>query len=539
MSPAQRRTFLYGLAAGSGESWTKDKTAEYLQDRLLTLSLKGNPEQYTAYKEAIDECLTQWRDGLSTEDGIRVMYDHAAAQSTLWNAKRRDAEGAVRQLSEAKNRIQETDRMIAENKAQLVQLREQLLDAERELAGATALKTAWENHSKTIAELKQRIEENKGQDGPPNVSDLTTKIGELKAKIDEQPFDTSRWSQGTLQSIYEFQTLICQLTGMEVSNASLYDGATALAEAALMASSITGRTEWVVSDCVSPSCRETLRTYAWASGHTLIEQGRSGITTDFDKLSSLVSDKTACVIVQNPNFFGALESMADAEQLAHANGAMFVVSYDPISLGLLKTPGDYGADIAVAEGQSLGIPQSFCGPLVGLFSCKQQYVRQMPGRIVGATTDTQGRRGYVLTLQTREQHIRREKATSNICSNQALCALAATVYLTTLGKNGLREVAELCVQKSHYLADELTKLAGYQLLPSPTGDKGGASFLKEFVVKCPRPAAEINARLREKGLIGGLYLGKFYPDLSDHMLLCVTEKRTKREMDALLEVLAR
>ena len=339
-------------------------------------------------------------------------------------------------------------------------------------------------------------------------------------------------SQGTLQSIFEFQTLICQLTGMEVANASLYDGATALAEAALMASSVTGRTEWVVSTCVHPAYRETLRTYAWASGHTLIEEGREGITTDFGSLSKVVGENTACVIVQNPNFFGALESMTEAEALAHSNGALFVVSYDPISLGLLKPPGEHDADIAVAEGQPLGIPQAFGGPLVGLFTCKQQYVRQMPGRVVGATTDTEGRRGYVLTLQTREQHIRREKATSNICTNQGLCALATTVYLSTLGKTGLREVAELCVQKSHFLADEIAKLPGYEV-------PFKARFFQEFVAKCPKPSAEINEQLREKGLIGGLDLGRFYPELSDCMLLCVTEKRTRREIDLLLEALAR
>lgn len=337
-------------------------------------------------------------------------------------------------------------------------------------------------------------------------------------------------SQGTLQSIFEFQTLICDLTGMDVANASLYDGATALAEAALMASSITRRTEWVVSACVNPAYRETLRTYAWASGHTLLEEGRDGITTDFSGLASRVGENTACVIVQNPNFFGAIEAMAEAEALAHKNGALFVVSFDPISLGLLKPPGAYNADIVVGEGQSLGIPQAFGGPLLGLFACKREFMRQMPGRVVGATTDIDGRRGYVLTLQTREQHIRREKATSNICTNQGLCALAATVYLSTLGKQGLRQVAELCAQKSHYLADEIAKLPGYE---APFG----ARYLKEFVVKCPRPVSEINAGLRE--FIGGLDLGRFYPDLANHMLLCVTEKRSRAEIDALVEGLAR
>lgn len=336
-------------------------------------------------------------------------------------------------------------------------------------------------------------------------------------------------SQGTLQSIFEFQTLVCDLTGMDVANASLYDGATALAEAAMMASSITGRTEWLVSDCVNPAYRETLRTYAWAAGYTIIESGRDSLLTDFAKLGEHIGTNTACVIAQNPNFFGSIESMDAASKLAHANGALFVVSFDPISLGLLKSPGDYDADIAVAEGQSLGIPMSFGGPLLGLFACKQQYVRKMPGRIVGATTDTNGKRGYVLTLQTREQHIRREKATSNICSNQGLCALAATVYLSTLGKNGLRDVAELCLAKSHYLADEIAKLPGYE--------NAGGRFFKEFVVKCPKPVDEINAHMRKRGIIGGLNLGRYYPDMRDKMLLCVTEKRTREQIDALLEAL--
>lgn len=350
-------------------------------------------------------------------------------------------------------------------------------------------------------------------------------------------------SQGTLQSIFEFQSLICDLTGMEVANASLYDGATALAEAALMASSITGRAEWVVSECVNPAYRETLRTYAWASGHTLVEAGRDGIVTDFTKLP--LSSDTACVIVQNPNFFGSLETMAEAEKLAHGHGALFVVSFDPISLGLLKPPGEYDADIAVAEGQSLGIPMSFGGPGLGLFACKQQYVRQMPGRVVGVAKDVNGQTGYVLTLQTREQHIRREKATSNICTNQGLCALAATVYLSTLGKNGLRKVAKLCVAKSHYLADRiagLPELPVGNVLEKPGDPSGGCltlsrAFFKEFVVKCPRPVAQINKRLRERGIIGGLDLGRFYPDLAEHMLVCVTEKRTREEMDAFAEIL--
>lgn len=339
-------------------------------------------------------------------------------------------------------------------------------------------------------------------------------------------------SQGTLQSIYEFQTLICELTGMDVTNASMYDGATALAEAALMASSINGRTEWIISDCVHPSYRETVRTYAWASGHSLVEGGRKGISTDLSQLSDLVSENTACVIVQSPNFFGSIEDLEKAASAVHDKDTLLIVLFDPISLGLLKTPGDFGADIAVGEGQPMGISMNFGGPLLGLFTCKQEYVRHMPGRLVGATTDTQGRRGYVLTLQTREQHIRREKATSNICTNQGLCALAATVYLSTLGKTGLRRVAELCARRSHYAADSISAVTGYEI---PFRDK----YFKEFVVKCPRPVVEINNDLIERGIIGGLDLGRFYSDLRDHMLVCVTEMRSREDIDKLVEGLAR
>lgn len=338
-------------------------------------------------------------------------------------------------------------------------------------------------------------------------------------------------SQGNLQAIFEFQTLVCQLTGMEVANASMYDCASALAEAALMATSITGRHEWVVSQCVHPTHRETMRTYAWASGCMVTESGRTDIVTNLADLTEQITDRTACVVIQNPNFLGALESLAEVGAIAHEHGALFIVSCDPISLGALKPPGEYGADICVAEGQPLGIPMGFGGPLLGLFACKKQYVRQMPGRVVGATKDSQGRRGYTLTLQTREQHIRREKATSNICTNEALYALAATVYLSTLGKTGLRQVADLCLQKAHYAADTIADLPGYEIPFS-------SRFFKEFVVKCPKPIAEINDRLLQRKIIGGLDLGTYYPDLADHMLLCMTEKRSADDINALVEGLS-
>jgi len=338
-------------------------------------------------------------------------------------------------------------------------------------------------------------------------------------------------SQGNLQAIFEFQTLVCQLTGMDVANASMYDGASALAEAALMATGVTGRGEWVVSGCVHPAYRETMRTYAWGAGRSLIEVSRASGLTDLDDLSRKVTENTACVVIQSPNFFGAIEDLAEAERVARKNGALFVVSCNPISLGLLKPPGAYNADICVAEGQPLGMPTGFGGPLLGIFACKKDLVRQMPGRVVGATTDAEGRRGFALTLQTREQHIRREKATSNICTNEALNALAATVYLATLGKNGLRRVAELCLQKAHYAAQTIVELAGYELPFS-------APFFNEFVVKCPKPVSEINSRLLRKKIIGGLDLERHYPDLAGHMLLCVTEKRTSEEIHSLVEELA-
>jgi len=338
-------------------------------------------------------------------------------------------------------------------------------------------------------------------------------------------------SQGNLQAIFEFQTLVCRLTGMEVANASMYDGATALAEAALMASSITGRGEWVVSNCVHPAYRETMRTYAWASGNKLVDAGRSGIITNLAELCSHITGETACVAIQHPNFFGALESLREVEALAHKAGAIFIVCFDPISLGLLKPPGEFNADICVAEGQPLGIPTGFGGPLLGLFACKKRYVRQMPGRLVGATADSAGRRGYTLTLQTREQHIRRERATSNICTNEALNALAAAVYLCTLGKHGLRQVADSCLQKAHYAAKAVSDLPGYEL-------PFDVPFFKEFVVKSRTPVTELNERLLERKIVGGLDLGKFYSDLAGHMLLCVTERRTRAEIRALVEVLA-
>jgi glycine dehydrogenase subunit 1 len=261
-------------------------------------------------------------------------------------------------------------------------------------------------------------------------------------------------SQGTLQAIYEYQSLVCELTGMDVANASMYDGATALAEAALLACRVTGRKEVVVSGAVHPNYREVLKTYCNAADLNLVElpfDQTTGLSSVVPRLSSL----SACYILQQPNYFGNIESVYGLADKVHAAGALFIVSVDPISLGLLKPPGAYGADIVVGEGQALGNPQSFGGPGLGLFAAKKDFLRQLPGRLVGATIDARGRRGFVLTMATREQHIRRERATSNICSNEALCALAACIYLSLLGKTGLRKVAELCLQKANYLKKRL------------------------------------------------------------------------------------
>jgi len=316
-------------------------------------------------------------------------------------------------------------------------------------------------------------------------------------------------SQGTLQSIYEYQSMICELTGMDVANASMYDGATALAEAALMSVRLTGRKEIVVSSAVHPHYRQVLKTYCRAADLKVTE-------VPYDQESGLTSSDwrpatgDACFILQQPNFFGNVESAEKLSALVHANGSLLIVAADPISLGLLKPPGEYGADIVVGEGQSLGNPQNFGGPGLGIFAVKKESLRQMPGRIVGATVDSEGKRGFVLTLSTREQHIRRERATSNICSNEALCALAACVYLALMGKNGLKKVAELCLQKANYLKRSLPSSA--LLFPS------SPSF-KEFVVKTKSKV--------------GIDLGKDYPALKGARLICVTELAKKEWLDEL------
>ncbi|MCL6429248.1 MAG: aminomethyl-transferring glycine dehydrogenase subunit GcvPA [Anaerolineae bacterium] len=340
-------------------------------------------------------------------------------------------------------------------------------------------------------------------------------------------------SQGTLQTIFEYQSMICGLTGMDVSNASHYDGATAMAEAVIMAISVGRgkRRKAVVAPAVHPQYREVVRTYTQGMGVQVV--GDEDLTADIGRLAERIDGDTACVIVQVPDFFGGLDSpetlsaLADA---AHRAGALFVVSVDPISLGLLKPPSEYGVDIVVGEGQSLGLPPSFGGPYLGFFACREEYVRRMAGRLVGETVDSQGRRSYVLTLATREQHIRRERATSNICTNEALCALAASVYLAALGPRGLRQVAELCYHRSHYAANRIAQVPGFAVLDN-------RPFFKEFVVRCPIPVEEINAELMEWDILGGYDLGRDYPHLAGHMLLCVTELNTRAQIDDLVMAL--
>ncbi len=335
-------------------------------------------------------------------------------------------------------------------------------------------------------------------------------------------------SQGTLQAIFEYQTMICELTGMDVSNASMYDGATAVAEAMLMACQATRRDKVVVAKSLHPEYRQVANTYAKFQDIEIFEVGYKDGMIDMEGLDQAVINETAAVIVQSPNFFGVIEDIGPIAELVHKSKALLIVCADPISLALLKSPGQLGADIVVGEGQSLGNPLSFGGPYLGFFATTQKLMRRMPGRIVGETTDREGRRGYVLTLQTREQHIRREKATSNICTNQALNALIATVYLSLMGKEGLKQVAYQCLQKSHYLHDKLVKTGLFT--PIFNGP-----FFKEFALKSAIPVEKLNSALLKQGIIGGYSLEMAYPELSGGWLVAVTEKRTSKEMDDLVE----
>lgn len=336
-------------------------------------------------------------------------------------------------------------------------------------------------------------------------------------------------SQGELQAIFEFQTMICELTGMDVANSSMYDGGTALAEAAMLSTGQTKKKRVLISSAVHPESKEVVKTYAKGQYIEVVEIPQQDGVTDLAALQDMMDDSIAAVIVQYPNFFGRVEPLKELEEIIHSQKAMFVVSSNPLSLGALTPPGKFGADIVVGDAQPFGIPTAFGGPHCGYFAVTEKLMRKVPGRLVGQTTDDQGRRGFVLTLQAREQHIRRDKATSNICSNQALNALAASVAMTALGKKGVKEMALQNIQRAHY-AKKVLKEKGLELVFE------GPSF-NEFVIKLAKPVKEVNQALLQKGIIGGYDLGRDYPELSHHMLVAVTELRTKEEIDTFAQEL--
>ncbi|UTR08528.1 aminomethyl-transferring glycine dehydrogenase subunit GcvPA [Alkalihalobacillus sp. LMS6] len=330
-------------------------------------------------------------------------------------------------------------------------------------------------------------------------------------------------SQGELQAIFEFQTMICELTGMDLANSSMYDGPTALAEAAMLSAGHTKKKTILVSKAVHPEARDVLRTNAYGQNLEVKEIDTKNGTTDIEALKTMHGDDVACVIVQHPNFFGSLESLAEIEEITHTSKAQFVVSSNPLALGLLKPPGAFGADIVIGDAQPFGIPTQFGGPHCGYFATTKKLMRKVPGRLVGQTVDENGHRGFVLTLQAREQHIRRDKATSNICSNQALNALAASVAMTAIGKKGVKEMATQNVQKANYLKKQLNN-------EGVLVQQNGATF-NEFVVELNQPVSTVNQSLFKKGIIGGFDLGEVDKDRTHHMLICVTELRTKEELD--------
>jgi glycine dehydrogenase subunit 1 len=361
----------------------------------------------------------------------------------------------------------------------------------------------------------------------PSTIPVVTKRGEFyTAYTPYQP----EISQGTLQSIFEYQTMICNLTGLDVANASLYDGATALYEAVHLACEHTRRNTVLIAKTIHPEYRQVLRTYTKNSPVTIKEIMFTDGITDLTELKRQLNDQVAAIVIQQPNFFGCLEDVLPLGEMAHEHGALFITSVYPISLGVLKKPSEYGADIVIGEGQSLGLPVSFGGPYLGIFACRQEFMRKMPGRIVGESVDNRGQRAYVLTLQTREQHIRRERATSNICSNEALCALSACVYLSSLGAAGLRDVATMSLAGAHYLAEAIAGIPGWKI-------NFKAPFFNEFVATAPVDTEILNRKLLSKNIIGGLPLGTCYPELKKSLLFCVTEKRTKAEIDNLINVL--
>ncbi|MFC1783068.1 aminomethyl-transferring glycine dehydrogenase subunit GcvPA [Planctomycetota bacterium] len=338
-------------------------------------------------------------------------------------------------------------------------------------------------------------------------------------------------SQGTLQAIYEYQSAICRLTEMEVSNASVYDGGTAIYEALMMARRATRKDKIIIDDSVNPIYREIVRTHSRSLPVELVEVANVEGQVNRKEILAQLDDKTAAVVVQNPNFFGFIDDFTDIAQAAHAQKALLIVSVHPLSLGILKTPGAMGADIATGEGQSLGIPMSFGGPYLGFIATRMAHVRKLPGRITGQTLDHQGRRGFVLTLQAREQHIRREKATSNICTNEALCALTALIYLSLVGKQGLKEIAQLCADKAGYAYQKLTQI------PKVKPHFDYKWFFNEFVIDLPITAQEASEKLVAKGIAAGFPMNRYYKNMDNSMLIAVTEKRTKQQIDTLAQAL--
>lgn len=332
-------------------------------------------------------------------------------------------------------------------------------------------------------------------------------------------------SQGTLQAIYEFQSSICRLTDMELSNASLYDGGTALYEAAMMALRITGREKIITGGGVSPIYRKMIYSYTSNLSIEFVETPVVHGHADRRAILEAVDERTAAVILQNPNFFGAVDDHTDIVDECHKKGVLVIESVYPVSLGLLKTPGEMGCDIVTGEGQSLGIPLNFGGPYLGFMATRKKFARKMPGRIAGKSTDPEGRAGFVLTLQAREQHIRREKAVSNICSNEALCALRALVYMSLVGSDGLKDLARTCFERTEYTKSLLDRISGLEV-------KRSAPTFNEFIVRLDRDPNEVIGKLIEKGIAGGFPLGRYYKDMDSYMLIAVTEKRTKREIDS-------
>lgn len=334
-------------------------------------------------------------------------------------------------------------------------------------------------------------------------------------------------SQGMLQLFYEFQTMVCELTGMEVTNASMYECATAAAEAVLMAKTITRRNRVVIAGSVHPDTLAVVQTYAVQQALDIVVVPVPCGTVESDAFASVVDDATAAVVIQSPNFFGCVERLDRLIPLVHERGALAVVSADPLSCGVLKAPGALGADIVVAEGQALGVPLQYGGPYLGLLACREKYLRKLPGRVVGLTKDAQGRRGFCLTLQTREQHIKRQRATSNICTNQGLLAVRAAIYMAAMGKKGLRQVASLSFDKAHYAATEIAKLDGFEL-------RFDAPFFKEFAVRTTKDVDALLAFCRGRDINAGVGLKRFDKTLGDCFLVAVTEQRTRAQIDALV-----